>query len=181
MLGERRKFEDFGKFRAAKGRESGDIAICGGGKQFMCARMLTKLCFGITIICNMLTVRFESLSALAEIYSALMIEEEPCGSNFVMYDGADPVALMRVRIDPADEPVAVIDKVAFKEGVDEGDRTFFYHAMFFKLREGTPIKIRAAYVDDYLVRFGFQERAGGMEIYSQDINLYYNCGGKFNG
>ena len=31
-----------------------------------------------------------------------------------------------------DEPVGVIEKIHFAPGVEEGDRTFFLHAMFLK-------------------------------------------------
>ena len=125
----------------------------------------------------MLTVRFETDDACAAAYGALGIEGTPVGSNFVMYDGDMPVALMRTRILTDGAPTLRIDLLEFKEGVEEGDKKFFLHAMFFKFREGTPIMIEAD-VDERLRPFGFEEKDGKMRLYSGEINLYYNCGGK---
>lgn len=127
----------------------------------------------------MLTVRFETGDACQNAYEAIGIDGQPHGSNFVMYDGDVPVALMRTHID-ASVPALNIDLVKFADGVDAQDRLFFLHAMFFKFREGTPILIRAA-VDERLKPFGFEQKDGIMELYSGEIDLYYNCGGRRNG
>ena len=128
----------------------------------------------------MLIVRFELGDACQKAYDALGVEGIPQGSNFVMYDEAVPVALMRTHIDVAKEPALIIDLVKFADGVDVGDKKFFLHAMFFKFREGTPILIKTA-ADEMFAPFGFEEKDGEMQLYSGEINLYYNCGGKRNG
>ena len=142
---------------------------------------MTNARFRFTIIYNMLTVRFEQEERAARAYEELGLSEPVRGANFVMYDGVAPAALMRMSVRAGEVPTATVDKILFKDGLDEGDKKFFLHAMFFKLREGSPIKLRLDFFDsDYLV-FGFEERDGGMEIFSGDINLYYNCGGRRNG
>lgn len=123
----------------------------------------------------MLTVRFET--ELSGIYRKLGVEGEPFGSNFVMYDGDEPVALWRMRILFEQEPVGLIESVRFLDTVDEGDRTFFMHAMFFKLIESAPIRLRVEGEKDEYRKFGFQLVDGNMEINSKDINLHYMCGG----
>ena len=113
--------------------------------------------------------------------AALSLEGEPQGSNFVMYDEDAPVALMRTHIEFDAEPALVIDGVYFKNEVSAEDRKLFLHAMFFKLREGTPIMIKADDSDE-LKPFGFEKSEDGRaQLFSGDINLYYNCGGKRNG
>ena len=97
-----------------------------------------------------------------------------------MYDEASPVALWRMQIAIEDEPVGVIEKIHFAPGVEEGDRTFFLHAMFFKLIEGAPVKLRIEGKREEFERFGFKEVGGNMEIYSRDVNLHYMCGGRKN-
>ena len=129
----------------------------------------------------MLTVRFENNSDVKEIYRVLGVEGEPFGSNFVMYDEKTPVALWRMKIVIEDEPVGVIEKIFFLDSVEEGDRTFFKHAMFFKLIEGAPIKLRIEGVKPEFEKFGFKSVDGNMEAYSKDINLHYMCGGLHKG
>ena len=126
----------------------------------------------------MLTVRFESGEDLRRIYEILGVDGEPFGSNFVMYDEAEPVALWRMRIVLDGEPVGVIDDIIFLDSVEEGDRTFFLHAMFFKLIEGAPIKLRLEGVKPEFAKFGFEEVDGNMEAYSKEINLHYMCGNR---
>ena len=126
----------------------------------------------------MLTVRYEDYAVAREIYRTLGIEEEPFGSNFVMYDGEAPAALWRMTISAESEPVGVIDSIVFADGVEEGDKTFFLHAMFFKLIEGAPILLRIPSVKPEFERFGFKEKDGCMEVYSRNENLHYMCGGK---
>ena len=129
----------------------------------------------------MLTVRFENNSDAQEIYRILGVEGEPFGSNFVMYDEKTPVALWRMRIVVEDEPVGVIEKIFFADGVEEGDKTFFLHAMFFKLIEGAPIKLRIEGIKPEFEKFGFAAVNGNMEAYSSEINLHYMCGGLHKG
>ena len=124
----------------------------------------------------MLTVRFENNSDAVKIYRVLGVEGEPFGSNFVMYDEKTPVALWRMRIAIEDEPVGLIEKIHFADGVEEGDRTFFLHAMFFKLGEGAPIRLRIEGIKPEFEKFGFVEADGNMEAYSNEINLHYGCG-----
>lgn len=126
----------------------------------------------------MLTVKFVNNSEAADIYRVLGVEGEPFGSNFVMYDEAAPVALWRMKIVLEDEPVGVIERIFFLDGVDSGDRTFFLHAMFFKLIDGAPIKLRVEGVRREFEKFGFKEVDGNMEAYSKDVNLHYMCGGR---
>lgn len=126
----------------------------------------------------MLTVKYENLLAAADIYRLLGLEEKPYGANFFMYDEDRPVALWRMRVVSEDEAVGVIEKIFFADGVDEEDKTFFMHAMFFKLIEGAPIRLRLPTVDKQFEKFGFEEKDGCMEAYSKDINLYYRCGGR---
>lgn len=115
-----------------------------------------------------------------QAYRALGLAEPPTGANFVMYDGADPVAVMCTHLSVHDEPALNIDLIRFADGLDDGDKKFFLHAMFFKFREGTPILIRAC-KDDALRPFGFEDDGDMMRLYSGDIDLYYNCGGKLHG
>ena len=143
----------------------------------VCARVLTVVGFDTIINYNMLTVRFETDEACEAAYKALGIREAPVGSNFVMYDEATPVALMRTHIRLDGSPTLCIDRLEFADGVEDGDKKFFLHAMFFKFREGTPIMIEAA-ADERLIPFGFEEKDGKMRLYSGEIDLYYNCGGK---
>lgn len=126
----------------------------------------------------MLTVRFEDIAAARGIYRVLGIEGEPHGSNFVMYDEETPVALWRMSIKLEEQPVGVIEDIVFADGVEEGDRLFFLHAMFFKLIEGTPLLLRIEGVKPEFAKFGFEERDGRMEVYSKDVNLHYACGGR---
>ncbi len=126
----------------------------------------------------MLTVRFVNYEDARAIYRTLGIAEEPFGSNFAMYDGETPVAVWRMTISAESEPVGVIDSIVFADGVEEGDRTFFLHAMFFKLIEGAPLVLRIPSVKREFERFGFEEKDGCMEVYSRDVNLHYACGGK---
>lgn len=126
----------------------------------------------------MLTVRFENNSEMVEIFKVFGIDNEPAGTNFVMYDEKTPVAYWQMHIEIDSEPVAVIDKIFFLEGVEEGDKKFFIHAIFFKLIEGTPIKIRVKGIDNSYKQYGFEEVNGNMEVYSKNINLHYMCGVK---
>ncbi len=126
----------------------------------------------------MLTVKYEDSRAAADIYKTLGLEEKPSGANFFMYDGDKPVALWNMSVEVEDEPVGVIRRIYFADGVDEEDRTFFMHAMFFKLMEGAPVKLRVPEADESFAKFGFAEKNGCMEAYSKDINLHYRCGGK---
>lgn len=126
----------------------------------------------------MLTVRFENAVEVARVYAILGVEGEPTGSNFVMYDEDTPVALWRMRITIEDEPVGLIERIVFADGVEEGDKTFFLHAMFFKLIEGAPIKLRIEGIKPEFEKFGFKITDGNMEAISKDINLHYMCGGK---
>lgn len=131
------------------------------------------------IITYMLTVRFiPEGEELDGICAELGLEEEPYGSNFIMFDEQTPVALWRMTVCIEDEPVGVIRQIYFKDGVDEDDRVFFLHVMMYKLRDGSPIKLRYSGDIERMKRFGFEDRGEYMEIYSGDINLYYNCGGK---
>lgn len=125
----------------------------------------------------MLTVRYENNTDMTAIYRALGVDGEPFGANFVMYDETVPVALWRMKILPESEPVGLIERIHFLDSVEEGDRTFFLHAMFFKLREGARIKLRIEGERREFEKFGFKSVDGNMEIYSDDINLHYMCGG----
>lgn len=129
----------------------------------------------------MLTVRFEDIAAAGGICRILGIEGEPHGSNFVMYDGDMPVALWRMSIAVEDEPVGVIENIVFADGVEEGDKLFFLHAMFFKLIEGAPLLLRINGIKPEFVKFGFEEKDGCMEIHSKNIDLHYACGGRKRG
>ena len=126
----------------------------------------------------MLTVKFAVGDELREAYEALSIAGEPRGSNFVMYDDLRPVALMRMRIIREAAPVCEIERIRYADGVDEDDKTFFLHTMFFKLLGGAPIKLRIEGTEDEFGKFGFEKKGEFMEIYSPKINLYYNCGEK---
>jgi len=124
----------------------------------------------------MLTVKFLSVSEVAPIYNTLRVDGEPFGSNFVMYDETTPVALMRLTLKAeGGETVGVIENIVFADGVEEGDKTFFLHAMFFKFREGAPLRLRIPGERKEFEKFGFEFINGNMEINSNDINLYYNC------
>lgn len=95
-----------------------------------------------------------------------------------MYDESSPVALWRMTVKVESEPVGVIDKIFFSDGVEDGDRTFFLHAMFFKLIEGAPLTLRIAGERREFEKFGFRYADGNMEVYSKDVNLHYMCGGR---
>lgn len=123
----------------------------------------------------MLTVKYRDGEEVEKDYCALCLKERTDGANFVMYDGDRPVALWRMKIVFEDEPVGLIDKVFFVDGLSEDDKLFFVHAMFFKLSEGAPVKLRVRGVREELRRFGFEEKNGDMQIYSRDIKLHYNC------
>lgn len=151
-----------------------ELAEIGSG--LMRARRLTYARFSYIINYTMLTVKFISANEAEEIYLALGLTEAPFGSNFVMYDEARPVALWRMEIDAEHEPTGVIEKIFFADGVDDGDKTFFLHAMFFKLIEGAPIKLRINGIKPEFEKFGFKAVHGNMEAYSKDINLHYMCG-----
>ncbi len=124
----------------------------------------------------MLTVKFLSASEVAPIYKTLGIDGEPFGSNFVMYDETTPAALMRLTLkNEGKGTVGVIEDIVFADGLEEGDKTFFLHAMFFKFREGAPIRLRISGERKEFEKFGFELVGGNMEINSNEINLYYNC------
>lgn len=126
----------------------------------------------------MLTVKYVEGSVATDIYRVLGIQEECSGANFVMYDEKEPVAVWRMKILFEEKPVGLVDRVFFKEGVEDGDKLFFVHAMFFKLIEGAPMTIRVLGTHNELERFGFKEVDGNMEVYSKDINLHYMCSSK---
>lgn len=128
----------------------------------------------------MLTVRFETKDACETAMRALGVEGKPEGANFVMYEDGAPKAIMRTHFEAEGEHALIIDFVKFADGVDEGDKKFFLHAMFFKFREGAPVLLRAD-ADKMLEPFGFERKGDKFELYSGDINLYYNCGGRLNG
>lgn len=136
----------------------------------------------------MLVVRFESGERLGEIYKALGVAAEPEGSNFVMFevhaipegdaDVGAAVALWRMRVSA--DGRGDIELIRFKDGLDEGDKLFFLHAIMFKLREGSPILLETREYGDLLERFGFERDDDGcFRLYSGEINLYYNCGGQY--
>lgn len=125
----------------------------------------------------MLTVRFISVADVKNVYDLLGVEGEPFGSNFVMFDGDTPVALWRMKVVAEREPVGIIRDIVFVDGVEDGDKTFFLHAMFFKLTEGAPIKLRIEGIKPEFKKFGFEEVDGDMETFSENINLHYMCGG----
>lgn len=124
----------------------------------------------------MLTVRYETNQDCKKIYEILGVNEEVIGTNFIMYDVDAPVALFRIRLQNEEEPVAIIDKIHFLDSVEEGDKTFFIHAIFYKLIDGAPIKLRILGIKEEYKKFGFEEVNGNMEIISKDINLHYMCG-----
>jgi len=124
----------------------------------------------------MLTVRFENNSDCISIYKQISLNDEVSGTNFVMYDEQTPVAVFKMHIVLEDQPVAVIDRIFFKDGVEEGDKIFFKHAIFFKLIEGTPILIRIEGINEEFKKYGFVENNGNMEVISKEINLHYMCG-----
>ncbi len=125
----------------------------------------------------MLTIKYLALNEVAQEYCALGIKDEPLGANFVMYDDDVPVALWRMQVIKEEEWIADVDKVYFVDGVEDGDKLFFTHAMFFKLIEGTPILVRFKGKREELSRFGFEEVDGNMIINSSKINLHYMCKG----
>ncbi len=126
----------------------------------------------------MLTVKYAEGSVATDIYKVLGLQEECVGANFVMYDEKEPVALWRMKILFEEKPIGLVDRVVFKDGVEDGDKLFFVHAMFFKLIEGAPMTIRVGGVHNELERFGFEVVDGNMEVYSKDINLHYMCASK---
>lgn len=126
----------------------------------------------------MLTVKYAEGGVAKDIYRALGMQEDCDGANFVMYDEGDPVAVWRMKILFEEKPVGLVDRIVFKDGVEDGDKLFFVHAMFFKLIEGAPMTIRFCGVRHELERFGFEERDGNMEVYSKNINLHYMCASK---
>lgn len=126
----------------------------------------------------MLTVKYRDGEEVEKDYCALGVQEKAEGANFVMYDGKIPVALWRMKILLEDEPVGLIDKIFFADGVSEEDKLFFVHAMFFKLSEGAPVTLRVRGVHEELRRFGFEEKDGNMQINTKDINLHYMCAAK---
>lgn len=126
----------------------------------------------------MLTVRFENNLGCKEIYKILGVSDEVSGTNFFMYDENNPVALFRMHFVTEGEIVGIIDKIHFLDSVEEGDRVFFKHAIFFKLIEGAPVKLRIIGIDREFEKYGFKEVNGNMEINTKDINLHYMCGKK---
>ncbi len=126
----------------------------------------------------MLTVRYENCADAQKIYRAIGLDETSEGTNFVMYDEQTPVAVWRMRVLLENEPIGLIERVAFAEGVDIKDKLFFVHTVFFKLIDGAPIKLRFNGVRPELERFGFGAQNGNMEIISKNIDLHYMCGGK---
>lgn len=126
----------------------------------------------------MLTVKFAGGEEALNLYKVLGLDEPPKNCNFFMFDDEEAVALWRMKIAVDTEPVAVIEKIHFLDSVTEDDRRFFYHAILFKLIEGSPILLRVEGVHDEFKKFGFKEKDGNMEVYSKDVNLYYACGGR---
>ena len=126
----------------------------------------------------MLTVRFENNNNMVQIFEVLCVKKIPCGTNFVMYDENNPVAYWQMHIELSPSPVAVIDEIFFKEDVEDGDKKFFVHAIFYKLIEGAPLQVRINGLHNELKKFGFVEINGNMEVYSKNINLHYMCGVK---
>ncbi len=125
----------------------------------------------------MLTIKYRNLDEVLVDYAVLKLEDVPNGANFVMYDGDAPVALWRMSVSVDATPCATVEKVYFLESVEEGDKLFFVHAIFFKLIEGAPLMIKFNGVHDTLKRFGFEEIDGNMVILSKNINLHYRCMG----
>lgn len=125
----------------------------------------------------MLTIKYRALDEVAVDYGEMGLQQKPFGANFVMYDDGIPKALWRMTVSVDIQPVADVEKVYFSSDVEEGDKLFFVHAMFFKLIEGAPVLIRFKGRHDELIRFGFEEIDGDMVISSKNINLHYGCKG----
>ncbi len=126
----------------------------------------------------MLTVKFVTGEELEDVYKVLHVQGSPFGANFVMFEGEAPRAIVTLSVGVEECPVATIKRLQFADGIEEGDKLFFMHAIMFKLKEGSPVLIKADKGLEYLAKFGFEEGEDGMlQILSEDINLYYNCGG----
>ncbi|MEG2540677.1 MAG: hypothetical protein RSB59_02735 [Clostridia bacterium] len=123
----------------------------------------------------MLTLCFETdRTKLISVYSALKINGEIAGANFLFLDNDICVGLWRMKIV---DKVGCVDKIAFCDCVDNDDRNFFFRAMLFKLQIAENIKLRILGEHNELSQFGFKLVDGNTEINSADINLHNCCKG----
>lgn len=121
----------------------------------------------------MLTLAYAQDNTLTDAYAVLGLDLPPVGCNFLFLDDGRVVGLIRLCFDDC----AVIDLVKFKDGVEIGDKTFFIHAIFYKLKIGAPVRLAIKGLHDELKPYGFVEGGEGMSVMTNEINLHGSCKG----
>ncbi len=123
----------------------------------------------------MLTLAYAQDSEyLRETYSSLGIALPPVGCNFLYLDDGKAVGLIRLIF----EDCAVVDLIKFADGVEDGDKTFFVHATFYKLKIGAPVKLKFRGRHEELKPYGFEIDGEDTSVITSEINLHGNCKGK---
>lgn len=123
----------------------------------------------------MLTLAYaQENTVLTDAYDVLGIDLPPVGCNFLFLDDGKTVGLIRIKF----EDCAVVDLVRFADGVEIGDKIFFIHAIFYKLKIGAPVRLYVRGTHEELKPYGFVEDGEGMSVITSEINLHGNCKGK---
>lgn len=124
----------------------------------------------------MLTLAYaQDYEYLQETYSVLGIALPPVGCNFLYLDDGKAVGLIRLIFV---DGVATVDTVKFADGVEDGDKLFFIHATFYKLKIGAPVRLKFRGRHEELKPYGFEIDGEDTSVITSEINLHGNCKGK---
>ena len=120
----------------------------------------------------MLTLKLGiDLKEISELYSNFGLEDAACGVHFLFLDDEKPVGFIRFILD---QNSALIDKIYYKDDVEEGDKDFFLRSTLFKFQDASILlKLKGDQKDFY--KFGFVYEDGYTQIWSPNINLHGGC------
>ena len=120
----------------------------------------------------MLTLKLAiDLNEISELYKELGLEDTANGVHFLFLDDEKVVGFARFIIE---QNYALIDKIYYKDDVEEGDKDFFLRSTLFKFQDASILlKLKGDQKDFY--KFGFVYEDGYTQIWSPNINLYGGC------
>ena len=123
----------------------------------------------------MLTLKLAiDLNEISELYKDFGLEDTANGVHFLFLDDEKIVGFVRFIIE---QNYALIDKIYYKDGVEEGDKDFFLRSTLFKFQDASILlKLKGDQKDFY--KFGFVYEDGYTQIWSPNINLHGGCSSK---
>ena len=125
----------------------------------------------ITIF-NMLTLKLVTdKNEISNLYKDFSIEDNANGVHFLFLDDEKPIGFIRFILK---DNYALIDRIYYVDGVEEGDKDFFLRSTLFKFQDASILlKLEGDQKDFY--KFGFVYEDGYTQIWSPNINLHGGC------